>query len=275
MDSNEFVEKILFKNDEKTGELRVSKVKGLTFLFFIIGIMSGFNEYIGTHDPGIFVIAALKTGIFYAIIVYIVGWIISKISKSGTNKNIQQNKAQVTTNPATTTIPQSSTAAIGSTTGSTSDSTVSTTDLNTNIPSSAVACDWAVNSKWIPAIKKTWNVDVKPYRISKEDADHLEGRSPRNLKTDVKTEDFVSETSSNSIFWHQKESWVEYGYAKFLYKGKIHYVNVSPTLPLTETMYNRNGDLNNMAKILLTIAQDCGSDRETLLVVLEGELKDN
>ena len=96
------------------------------------------------------------------------------------------------------------------------------------------------------------------------------------MANDIRTEQaqYAVEQSSNSVFWHEYGSWIDFKYVKFLYKGKLYYINVSPTVKLTQSMYDRKGDLNNMAKILVCLSAQAGADRSQLLFVLEGELHD-
>ena len=49
---------------------------------------------------------------------------------------------------------------------------------------------------------------------------------------------------------------------------------MSPTVQLTQSMYDRKGDLNNMAKIMACLAKQAGTDRDTLVFTLDGNLYD-
>ncbi len=149
------------------------------------------------------------------------------------------------------------------------------TSATVTLPGNAVPCDWAESAEEIlNAIKNTWGVAVKPYRISEQDARALEQQYPMVRDLRFENAQYAVEQSENSVFWHEYGAWNDFGYAKFLYKGKLYYINVSPTMKLTQSMYDRMGDLNNMAKILLCLANKAGIDRDQLVLVLEGELVD-
>lgn len=145
------------------------------------------------------------------------------------------------------------------------------------LPGSAEPCAWAQDAeaaKWLSAIQKTWGVEVKPYRISEADARALESAQPMVLPTGVEQAQYAVEQSSNSVHWHPYGSWVDFKHTKFLYQGKLYYVNVCPTVQLTESMYNRSGDLSNMAKIMIALNKQAGPDRDQLVFVLDGNLHD-
>ena len=145
------------------------------------------------------------------------------------------------------------------------------------LPDSAKVCAWAIGAdaaKMLDAIEKTWGVRVKPYRISEEDARALERAHPMAQPSGVERAQYAVEASANSVFWHEFGSWLDFKYAKFLYRDRLYYVNVSPTVQLTQSMYDRKGDLNNMAKIMVCLAKQAGAGRDTLVFTLEGELRD-
>lgn len=149
------------------------------------------------------------------------------------------------------------------------------TSAAVTLPGSAAPCDWAESAGDIlNAIKNTWGVTVKPYRISEQDARALERQCPMAGDLRFEQAQYAVEQSKNSVFWHEYGAWNDFGYAKFLYKGRLYYINVSPTMKLTQSMYDRLGDLNNMAKILICLAHKAGVDREQLVLVLDGELTD-
>lgn len=143
------------------------------------------------------------------------------------------------------------------------------------LPESAVPCAWADGQEqMLTAIQKTWGVTVTPYRISEQDARMLERACP--MARDVRAEQaqYAVEQGSNSVCWHPYGAWVDFKHAKFLYKGNLYYVNVCPTVQLTQPMYDRTGDLNNMAKIMVCLGKSAGADRDRLVLALEGELHD-
>ena len=145
------------------------------------------------------------------------------------------------------------------------------------LPGSAEACAWAIGAdavKMLDAIEKTWGVRVKPYRISGEDARALERAHPMAPPSGVEQAQYAVEASANSVFWHEYGSWIDFKYAKFLYRDKLYYVNVSPTVQLTQSMYDRKGDLNNMAKIMICLVKQAGTNRDTLVFTLDGNLHD-
>ena len=149
------------------------------------------------------------------------------------------------------------------------------TSAAVTLPGSAALCDWAESAEEIlTAIQKTWGVTVKPYRISEQDARALERQCPMAGDLRFEQAQYAVEQSQNSVFWHEYRAWNDFGYAKFFYKGRLYYINVSPTTKLTQSMYDRMGDLNNMAKILICLAHKAGGGREQLVLVLEGELTD-
>ena len=144
------------------------------------------------------------------------------------------------------------------------------------LPASAVPAAWmseAEPQKWIGAIQKTWFVDVKAYELEKADVLDLEKRFPMEKRTTQEQAQYAIVKSENSIFWHEYGAWNDFGYAKFLYKNKLYYINVAPTVQLTEPLYNRRSDLDHMAKIFLCLMGRVGADRERVLFVLNGDLK--
>lgn len=145
------------------------------------------------------------------------------------------------------------------------------------LPGSAARCAWADQpdaAKMLEAIEKTWGVRVRPYRIGEADARAMERAHPMAAPNGVEQAQYAVEMSANSVYWHEYGSWVDFKYAKFLYADKLYYVNVSPTVQLTQSMYDRKGDLNNMAKILLCIAKQAGPDRDLMVCTLDGTLHD-
>ncbi|MEA5047529.1 MAG: hypothetical protein VB034_02850 [Eubacteriales bacterium] len=143
------------------------------------------------------------------------------------------------------------------------------------LPASAVLAGWmdeAEPQKWIGAIKKTWFVDVKAYVLSGADTIALEKEFPMDKHTTEQQAQYAVVKSTNSIFYHEYGAWNDFGYAKFLYKNKLYYINVAPTVKLTESLYNRRSDLDHMAKIFLCLMGRVGADRERVLFVLDGEL---
>lgn len=143
------------------------------------------------------------------------------------------------------------------------------------IPESATPYKWTGDAeKMLAAIPKTWGVEIEAYTINETDAMVMEQQSPMDKNIRTEQAQYAVEQSSNSIFWHEYGAWVDFKYAKFLYKDKLYYINVSPTVKLTQTMYDRKGDLNNMAKILICFATQAGANRNLLLFVLKGELHD-
>ncbi len=144
-----------------------------------------------------------------------------------------------------------------------------------DIPESAVPCDWISSSeKILDAISKTWGVKVSPYQINESDAAKMEYLCPMDSNLRTENAQYVIEESTNSMFWHEFGSWLDFKYAKFLYKGKLYYINISPTVKLTQTLYDRKGDLNNMAKIMTCLSGQMGTNRNQLLLVLDGELRE-
>ena len=115
---------------------------------------------------------------------------------------------------------------------------------------------------------------VKPYRISAEDARALEQAHPMAPSSGVEQAQYAVEASANSVCWHEYGSWLDFKYAKFIYRDRLYYVNVSPTVQLTQSMYDRKGDLNNMAKIMICLVKQAGTDRDTLVFTLDGNLHD-
>lgn len=145
------------------------------------------------------------------------------------------------------------------------------------LPGSAARCAWADQpdaAKMLEAIEKTWGVRVRPYRVSEADARAMEQAHPMAPPNGVEQAQYAVEMSANSVYWHEYGSWVDFKYAKFLYGDKLYYVNVAPTVQLTQSMYDRKGDLNNMAKILLCLAKQAGPDRDLLVCTLDGNLHD-
>lgn len=146
-----------------------------------------------------------------------------------------------------------------------------------SLPASAKRCAWADQpeaAKMLDAIEKTWGVRLTPYRVNESDARALEAAHPMARPAGVEQAQYAVEMSANSVFWHEYGSWIDFKHAKFLYRDQLYYVNVSPTVQLTQSMYDRKGDLNNMAKIMLCIAKQAGWDRDLLVCTLDGSLHD-
>lgn len=143
------------------------------------------------------------------------------------------------------------------------------------LPEGATPCEWTDAAEMLTAIQNTWGVTVKPFRISESDARALEQQCPMDKDLIAEQAQYAVEQSANSVFWHEYGSWIDFKYTKFLYKERLYYVNVSPTVNLTPSMYDRKGDLNNMAKILVCLAKQAGADRDRLVFVLEGTLTDH
>jgi hypothetical protein len=156
------------------------------------------------------------------------------------------------------------------------DSSVSIRVLDNALDSACPVSWMEKESSWISAIKKTWNVNCKVYTISDKDCLSLE----RKFQIDTNSKlisgnniPYIIEMSSNAIFTHEYGAFINWGYAKFLYKDRIYYVNVAPLVKLSNDLYDRNNLLCHMAKIFICIMNNIKEDRKNILFVLDGELQ--
>ncbi|MDO4866855.1 MAG: hypothetical protein Q4C10_09885 [Clostridia bacterium] len=138
------------------------------------------------------------------------------------------------------------------------------------LPASAKRCDWAEGEgETFEAIQNTWAMRVTPYWISEADARALERQQPMDENMRVYEAQYAVECSSNSVLWHPYGAWINPGYVKFLRQGRLYYVSVSPGVQLTQSMFDRKGLLEDMAKVLLTLARHAQSDRSRLLFLMD------
>jgi len=122
------------------------------------------------------------------------------------------------------------------------------------------------------AIKNTWNVDCQVLSITEQQAQILALQGPRHTNVCEIKEEYQITLSDNSIFIHAHGAFIDFGYVMFLYHDKLYYVNVEPTVQLVTSIYNRMDVLSHMAKIMILLNKYIGSERNTLLIRLEGDL---
>ena len=122
-------------------------------------------------------------------------------------------------------------------------------------------------------IKDTWGVDCKIVELDKQQVPLIERLYPLDTAFHNINGQYQYRISSNSIFIHPYGSWLNFGYLKFWYSGRIYYVNVAPMVDLTPEFYERSDDLSHIAKIMLALGELDRSDRESVMIILDGELK--
>ncbi len=149
-----------------------------------------------------------------------------------------------------------------------------TQDL-THITSKAETADWhnPTNAKKVlEAIINTWGVKCTIIRLTEQQVHEVEQQYPLGTNFTDQLQQYHVRVSSNSIFIHEHGSWINFGYFKFLYHDKIYYVNVTPLVKLTTSVFSRMDDLSHMAKIMITLGECARSDRTPFMICLEGDL---
>lgn len=123
------------------------------------------------------------------------------------------------------------------------------------------------------SIWATWNVTCKILALTEEQATALKGHQPMDNNFQTVSDPYQIELSSNAIFVHPHGAWNDWGYTFFLYNGILHYVNVDPSVVLSESLFNRTDDLSHMAKIMIVFARNIAPKHESYLIRLEGDLR--
>ena len=146
------------------------------------------------------------------------------------------------------------------------------------LPLSSKITPWSQEQETInliKAIKNTWHVDCQIFTISENDSNVLESKYPRTKANNIisgQNIPYIIELSKNSIFTHEYGAFIDFGYVKFLYKNNIYYVNAAPMVQLKHELFNRMELLCHFAKIMITLNNKIGSERNTLLIKVEGEI---
>lgn len=83
MNTNEIIEKLFLKRDLETNELRIAKTKTFSIAWFIILFTNNLLMYQGIpiRLNGLLerILLSIITALIGALILYVIGWIISKI----------------------------------------------------------------------------------------------------------------------------------------------------------------------------------------------------
>ncbi len=96
---------LVYKDDENTGQKRISKAKIISLIVFVLMFLFGISQP-NTNVSGFVVfLAAIVFGLFFSVPVFIVGWLIGKLL-SRTNKSSVQTTQMPQSNP--TSIPNTS-----------------------------------------------------------------------------------------------------------------------------------------------------------------------
>ena len=115
-------------------------------------------------------------------------------------------------------------------------------------------------------------VDWQVFSLTKKQVQLLSQSMPLDTKFYEIDGQYQIKLSPNSIFIHAFGSYIDIGYVMFLYKNKIYYVNIDPTVKLTTFIFERMDDLSHMAKIAITLNNLIGNQRKNILIKLEGTL---
>ena len=128
------------------------------------------------------------------------------------------------------------------------------------------------SSEILPAIKNTWGVDCKIYKLSENQITEIEQQYPIDTNFNILSQQYQIKLSNNSIFIHEHGAWIDYGYLKFYYHGIIYYINVAPLVDLTQSIFDRMDDLSHMAKIMISLGERGRVDRTSFVALLDGDL---
>lgn len=85
------IEKLFYKTDESTNQMRISKTKTITCIVFALFFILAMTIYLTSPQSNnifILIIAAILVGLVFAFPTFIVGWLIGKLLNRNKTKNI-------------------------------------------------------------------------------------------------------------------------------------------------------------------------------------------
>ena len=76
------VEKLIYKKDAKTGNMRISKAKVISWIVFVLGFLYSIALSLSSPiymNAGTMIFLGIVTGLIYAVIVFVIGFAIGYI----------------------------------------------------------------------------------------------------------------------------------------------------------------------------------------------------